>query len=320
MLDVFLTVDVEIWCDGWNDIDGQFPDAFRKHIYGATPLGDYGLPYQLDLLNQHGLSGVFFIEPLFALRFGTEPLAEIVGLVRESGQEVQLHLHTEWVNEASKPFFEGMNAKRQNLRDFSLKEQTLLITEGAKLLRQAGAGDFNAFRAGSFGFNTDTLRALAENGIPFDSSYNARRFGLESGVMPGVSVEEPIEFLGVYEYPMTIFKDGTGSLRNAQLTACSHREMEGLLWQALEAGRKSFVILSHGSELLNRSNDRPDKVVVKRFRKLCEFLDRNRDSFRLRGFKDLQPKIVDQQPAQLTSPISKTCARIMEQAYRMKYN
>lgn len=95
MLDVFFTVDVEVWCDGWHNIDKKFPAAFRKYIYGPTSKGNFGLPYQLEVLNAYGLTGVFFIEPLFSTRFGDQPLAEIVGLVRDSKQEVQLHLHTE---------------------------------------------------------------------------------------------------------------------------------------------------------------------------------------------------------------------------------
>ena len=70
MMDVFLTVDVEVWCDGWDDIDAKFPDAFQRYIYGPTSRGDYGLPYQLRQLQDHGLTGVFFVEPLFSTRFG----------------------------------------------------------------------------------------------------------------------------------------------------------------------------------------------------------------------------------------------------------
>lgn len=319
MLDVFFTVDVEIWCDGWHNIDEKFPDAFRKYIYGPTAKGDFGLPYQLDVLNEHGLAGVFFIEPLFSTRFGDQPLAEIVGLVRESRQEIQLHLHTEWVDESRVPLLADVHAKRQHLRHYSMAEQTTLIAAGRELLERAGAGKANAFRAGSFGFNRDTLGALAINGIPFDSSYNASMFGPDSGVMPGVTVVEPIECDGVFEYPMTVFKDGTRSLRHTQLTSCSSWEMEGLLWQALEDGRSSFVILSHGSELLNQAKERADDVVVRRFQKLCSFLDRNRDSFRVRGFQDLSPMPVRQQPAPLASPIWKTGTRMLEQAYRRKY-
>lgn len=319
MLDVFFTVDVEVWCDGWTNIDQKFPGAFRQYIYGTTPGGDFGLPYQLKVLNQHGLTGVFFVEPLFSTRFGKQALAEIVGLVQESAQEVQLHMHTEWVDEATEPLLEAVHAKRQHLRYFTLAEQTTLIKTGAALLKQAGASDINAFRAGSFAFNRDTLNALSANEIRYDSSYNASMFGLDSGVMPGVTVVEPIECDGVVEYPMTVYKDGSKSLRHAQLTACSYTELEGLLWQALETGRSSFVILSHGSELLNPAKNRADDVVVNRFQKLCALLDKNRDCFNVQGFQGLKPPTVQPQPAALTSPVWKTATRMVEQAYRRKY-
>ena len=319
MLDVFLTMDVEIWCDGWLNIDEKFPGAFRKYIYGPTSKGNYGLPYQIEVLKQHGLSGVFFVESLFSTRFGSQPLAEIVGFLRDNSQEVQLHLHTEWVDESKEPLFKGAFAKRQHMRYFTLEEQTHLIAVGANLLKKAGASDINAFRAGSFAFNADTLSALAANNIPFDSSYNACMFGLDSGVLPGVTVVEPTEFRGTYEYPMSVFNDGTGTLRHVQLTACSSTEIERLLWQSLETGRNSFVILSHNFELLNQAMDRPDEIVVKRFRKLCSFLDKNRDSFRVRGFDGLKPTVKYVQPAPLASPIWVTGARMIEQAFRRKY-
>src|SRR5512144_3111402 len=111
MLDVFFTVDVEVWCDGWDDIDRKFPGAFREYVYGPTASGDCGLPLTLRVLGDHGLAGVFFIEPLFASRFGLQPLAEIVGLVRDARQEVQLHLHTEWVDEAREPLLDHVHGK-----------------------------------------------------------------------------------------------------------------------------------------------------------------------------------------------------------------
>lgn len=315
----FFTVDVEVWCDGWTNIDQKFARAFRQYIYGTTPRGDYGLPYQLQLLNQHGLTGVFFVEPLFSTRFGGEALAEIVGLLQAGGQEVQLHMHTEWVDEAAEPLLETAHTKRQHLRYFSLAEQTILIREGLRLLNEAGADNINAFRAGSFAFNRDTLSALAANNIAFDSSYNASMFGLDSGVMPGITVVEPIVCEGVFEYPMTVYNDGSASLRHAQLTACSFGELEGLLWQALETERSAFMILSHGSELLNPAKSRADDVVVKRFNKLCALLDKNRDCFNVRGFHGLTPSPPQSQPVVLTSPPWRTMTRMMEQVYRRKY-
>ena len=319
MLNVFFTVDVEIWCDGWIDIDKKFADAFQKYIYGSTSRGSFGLPYQLELLKDHGITGTFFVEPLFSTRFGSQPLDEIVGLICDGNQEVQLHLHTEWVDESKQPLLENIQAKRQYLSLFSLEEQKRLINAGAMLLKQAGAGEINSFRAGSFGFNLDTLRALSANGIPFDSSYNATMFGMSNGVMPGVTVLGPIECEGVFEYPMTVFQDGMGALRHAQLTACSHGEIEDLLWKALEAGYSSFVILSHNFELLNSSKNRPDDIVITRFKKLCSFLDRNRDSFCSRGFRGLEAVIEPRQPELLTTTPWKTGTRFLEQAYRRIY-
>lgn len=319
MIDVFITVDVEIWCDGWIDIDAKFPKAFQRYIYGPTFRGNYGLPYQLHQLREYGLKGVFFVEPLFSTRFGLEPLSEILGLIREENQEIQLHLHTEWVDESKQPLLDNITGKKQFLRYFSLQEQVALIDAGRALIGSAGGAEVNAFRAGSFGFNSTTLRALAANRIPFDSSYNASMFGQDSGVSPHVPMVEPAEYDGVCEYPMTVFCSG-GSLRHTQLTACSYREMEGLLWQALESGRKSFVILSHSFELLNQAMNRPDNIVVTRFRKLCSFLDRHRDCFHVGGFQGLIPKPVSSQPPPLTSPIWKTGLRMLEQGLRRRYD
>jgi len=316
MLDVFITVDVEMWCDSWNDLDTKFPNAFKRYIYGPTSRGNYGLPYQLCKLQDHGLTGVFFVEVLFSTRFGLNSLAEIISLIRAKDHEIQLHIHTEWVDESKKPLLDNIAGKKQHIRYFSLEEQTILIQEGAKLIELAGGKGVNAFRAGNFGFNSDTLRALSMNHVAFDSSYNASMYGPESGVCPGAILVEPLECEGVYEYPMAVYSPGTHSLRHAQINACSYKEMEGLLWKALESERKSFVILSHSSELLNVSMNRPDDIVVDRFNKLCSFLERNQDCFCVRGFDGLIPVLATTQPAPLTSPIWKTGLRMMEQGIR----
>jgi hypothetical protein len=319
MLDVFFTVDVEVWCDGWDGLDRKFPDSFRRYVYGPTPKGDYALPFKLQLLQDHGLKGVFFVEPLFATRFGMDPLREIIELIAPGDQEIQLHLHSEWVDEAPAPLFPENRTKRQFMRDFSREEQVVLIRAGLQLLLEGGAGRANAFRAGSFGFNRDTLFALASNEIPFDSSYNAAMTGSSSGVAPGRVLVEPLFDAGVYEYPLTVFDDGTQKLRPVQLTACSWREMEQLLWQALESGRRSFVMLSHNFELMTPAKTRPDPIVVKRFRQLCAFLDRNRDCFRTTGFRELTGESVSVQPPPLISSRWNTAGRYLEQLARRRY-
>lgn len=319
MLDVFITVDVEIWCDGWHDLDARFSGAFERYVHGPTASGPYGLPHLLAVLGDHGLAGNFFVEPLFSARFGAQPLAEIVGLIRQARQEIQLHLHTEWVDESLTPLLGEVRGKRQHLRHFSLDEQTDLIAIGMRLLAQAGVDTLTAFRAGSFGFNRDTLTALASNALFLDASYNAAMSGLGSGVLPGIPVVEPMHCDGVVECPMTVFSDGTGRLRHTQLGACSFPEIEGLLWRALRDRRQAFVLLLHNFELLNQARNSADRVVVQRFRHLCRFLDRNRDSFRVRGFTGTPPRTVLDQPRPLSSPAWKTGGRMLEQLTRRAY-
>lgn len=315
MLDVFFTIDTEIWCDGWEDLDAKFPDAFRRYVYGPTRKGNYALPATLDILNDNGIKGVFFVEPLFAARFGQAPLDELVGLIQDARQEIQLHLHTEWVDEADEPELPNLGHKCQFLRMFDRTAQTQLIQYGRERLRIAGVEQLSAFRAGSYGLNADTLLALAANDLHIDTSYNASAAIGTADVAPGRILHHPEGFDGVIEYPVSVFDDGFG-WRHLQVTACSFREFEHFLWRALDRGWQSVVIVSHNFELLNSSKRRPDPIVVRRFRQLCDFIARHSDSFRARGFNGSRAPDTDLIVEPVHSSRWRTGLRIAEQATR----
>ncbi|MEM7401006.1 MAG: polysaccharide deacetylase [Pseudomonadota bacterium] len=282
MVKVFFTVDVEVWCESWNNLDQQIDEAFQKFIFGSTNKGDYGLPYLLNTLNDYGLAGVFFVEPLFSLRFNFEYLLRITELINQANQSIELHMHTEWVDEISNPLLPHVSKKLQHLRYFNLENQTKLIRLGKSLLNKANVEQINGFRAGNFGFNIDTLTALKTNEIFIDSSYNATMMGLDSGLAKDKVLSEPTIFQEVCELPMTVYYDRPYHLRHLQLCASSQTEIEHVLWKALEEEREAVTILAHGSELLDKSNSRPSKVVVNRFDGLCKFLDKHRDCFDVR--------------------------------------
>ena len=148
-LNVFITVDTEVWprTPGWRE-SGLKKDMLRD-IYGATTAGEYGLPYQMDVLDAHGLKAVFFVESLSACAAGLGPLREIVAMVQARGHEVQLHIHTEWLKWMNPSILPGRTG--QNIKDFTEDEQTLLIGRALENLRAAGAVDACAFRAGNYG-------------------------------------------------------------------------------------------------------------------------------------------------------------------------
>lgn len=275
-MNVYLTFDVEIWCNGWNKLDSVFPGNFERYVFGHSRHGDYALPKTLEILNRHGLHGVFFVEPLFAARFGIEHLETIVRLIRGAGQEIQLHVHPEWTDEISPPILEDISRKRQHLTYYSVEEQTALIAFAKQFLERAGAGAISAFRAGSYAANRDTFEALGRNGIPYDSSLN-RCFPISA---PDLREQHefisPFAISGVTTFPVTVFADGIGRERPAQVGACSSGEMRNALLSARNAGMNDFVVVSHNFEMLKPNTVEPDWIVVRRFESLCKFLAEHR--------------------------------------------
>lgn len=314
MLNVFFTVDVEIWPGSWERLDDRFAEHFRRYVYGPTAKGEYALPAKLQILNDHGLKGSFFVESLFASRVGIAPLQEIVGLIQDAGQEVQMHLHTEWVDKLPTPLL--ANRSGQHMRCFSKDEQKILIARGLENLSAAGRKNIVAFRAGNYGFNADTLEALAAHNLTFDASYNPCFMGTTSGIAPGQILYQPVKSHGVYEYPVSVYEDYPGHLRHAQLGAVSYAEMTTMLRRAMSNNWHCFVMVSHNFELLDRTKSRPDRIAVRRFRKLCRFLDRHRDEIHASGFDEHRPQAFDRQPEMIRSNPLRTGWRIAEQLSR----
>ncbi len=134
-------------------------ENFARSIAGETPEGPAGVFYKMRLMERCGLKGVFFVDPMPALIWGVAAIEDVVGPIVEHGHDVQLHLHTEWL-----AFANGANPlpgrSGANLKDFTFEEQCILIDYAALTLGAAGAPRPVAFRAGNYGANDDTLRAL----------------------------------------------------------------------------------------------------------------------------------------------------------------
>lgn len=275
---VYLTFDIEIWCNGWTDLDRDFPSCFQRYVYGRSKAGDYALPKILEIMRRHGLKGVFFVEPLFAARFGLQYLATIVDLIGSEGHDLQLHLHPEWTDEIRPLPIPGATRKRQHLCFYTADEQTVLIKLARDLLIEAGCAKVGAFRAGSFACNADTYRALHDIGIGIDSSLHALLSESGNDLRKQIDVFHPLEYRQIQVFPMTIFRDGTGRLRPAQLGSCSFAEMREAMEGAARNKTEHFVVLSHNFEMLKRGHSDPDNIVVARFERLCAYLEQHRDA------------------------------------------
>ncbi len=317
MLDVLYTVDTELWPWDWDLSPTGLRSAFDLDIEGRTPKGDFGVSFQIELLNDHGLTGVFHVESLFATAVGAEPLHEITAPILANGHEVQLHIHTEWLEHMNNGGVFG-GKFGQNMADFDLAEQTRLIEIALANLAETGAPAATAFRAGNYGANNDTLGALGKNGIAFDTSYNFCHLNGACQMRFDPSFSQPMRIDRVVEVPINYFRDRPGGVRHTQLMACSFAELRAMLLAAWRGGWKTFVIVSHSFELINRVKRMPDMTVVKRFEKLCRFLADNTDKFRTCGFNDLPSDLSDSpvDPPTLRSHSLRTLRRVGEQVWR----
>lgn len=312
-MQVLITTDVELWPRGWDLSSREMTRAFQQYIHGRTARGAFGLSYQLEQMSAHGLRGVFFVEPLFASVLGHGALEEVVGLIRDAGQEVQLHLHTEWMGRAGLSELPG--PPRMSMRELDEKEQARLLGMGRRWLEEAGAPPVTAFRAGAYGADLATLRALRRVGIGMDSSHNLAG---SRGPLAADLDDIPCELEGVLEVPQTVYLDAFGRLRHAQVGSSSLGELEVTLAQASAHGRQVYVVLSHSAELLTDDRERPDRIAVRRFEQLCKHLADHRKTLPTAGFNEVSDAVGQTlaPPDRLAVGVIQTMRRYGEQAAR----
>ena len=300
MADVLITIDTELSPGlhqrGWSAVANH-----AASIAGATADGAFGVGWQMDRMEAHGLTGVFFVDPMPALVYGPEVLPPIVEPIVARGHEVQLHCHPEWLAwAAASPVGER---RGRNIGDFSPDDQVTLLSFARTLLEQAGAPRPIAFRAGNYGATAATLEALFRIGIAWDSSANPDF----PGALP-TSARHP----EVRELPVSGLYDRPGHVRPAQVCALSATEMTAALRHAA-GGNAPFVIVTHSFEMLSRDRLRPNRAVMARFEAMCRTIA-DTPGLRSAGFADLDPAAaVEDRPMLPAAPL-RTIGRMVEQA------
>jgi hypothetical protein len=314
MTAIFYTVDTEL-SPGFFQRGLSADENLRRNVFGEVGGGQWGVRYQTRLLNQAGLKGVFFVETLCALVYGEDVLKRIVAPILEAGHEVQLHAHPEWLMWARDDTLRRMN--KGGLAEFDLPTQRALLGLAIEMLERAGAPRPTAFRAGNYGANNDTLRALADLGIVYDSSYNFARLGTDCRISTSDPLRAPALLDGVVEVPITYFEDYPAHTRYVQLCALSSTEMRWVITDSVRKNRPSVVIVSHGFELLNVERTRPSRLHLKRFDELCATLSDLRAATSANCFSEAKFDGLSSAPASskpLKSNAVRTALRMLEQA------
>lgn len=292
-------------------------ENFVSAIAGQTEQGAFGVAHKLDQFDRFGQKGVFFVDPMPALVWGVAAIEDVVGPIVARGHDVQLHIHTEWLELAGAvhPLRRALGiATGRNIKDFAFEQQCTLVDWARAQLIAAGAPPPVAFRAGNYGACDATLRALAACGIGYDTSHTPGIVGGDCAISLGPEDRIPLRHQGVIEVPVDCIATMTGGLRHAQITALSAREMTQALRHSRNAGAQSFTLVSHSFELINRKNGTVNWIVQRRFERLCEAIAQMR-GVHTGTYGDDPPQVLDlDQQAVLppSDPVAETI-RIAEQ-------
>ncbi|RJG57808.1 hypothetical protein D0Z70_00860 [Sphingobium terrigena] len=314
MTALLITVDTEL-SSSLQQRGISLEENVRRSIWAEAQGQAHGIGWQMDMLDRYGLKGVFFLDPLPALVHGADFLNPIVAAIVERGHEVQMHIHTEWLAWAKQSPVEGRQGR--NIGDFMLADQIVLLGLAKGLLEQAGAPAITAFRAGNFGANDDTLRALAEIGVAWDSSVNPAYLDRDCHISADPGEIGATRLHGITELPVSGISDRPGSFRPAQICAMSAAEMRAGLRHAAREGHDAFVVVTHSFEMLSRDRQRANGAVKARFVALC------REAARLSqvssaGFHDLPDDLAARPDRSLTRVAPsrlRTGLRVAQQAW-----
>ena len=285
MVDLLITIDTELRPSFDRNESGSVAANIDSNVWGITTDGEYGVRYQLDSFRMAGITAVFFVEALCSKVIGTDALARIIEPILTDGHEVQLHLHPEWLRYMEHPPVPHVG--RNNMKELTEDEQLVLIDIGFTSLTTAGARNISAFRAGNYGANNATLRALRRAGLDYDSSYNALYLGRPCAIELDRVILAPREIEGVLEVPVTHYEDFPGHARHLQLGACSTAEIAAVLREAQDRNLPICTLVSHSFELLNAGHTRLNPILLRRFRALCDFLTEHRATIRTIGFDQI---------------------------------
>jgi hypothetical protein len=313
MMNVYFTVDTETSMGGaWRDPDRR-PLTANEHIFCRIQGQDHGIGLITRMLSDYGFRATHFVETLMALVNGDREMGSVFDFLLKHDQDVQLHIHPTYRFYAdacrARASNEAYEPPRMNdlLAEFDEDAQMDLIGEAASIFQRFAGRPPVAFRAGCFAANRLTLRCLRRVDIRIDSSFNPC-YPQWSFRDDPLRPNEVRQIEGVWEVPVTVARtplpEGYGGLKHADPTALSFGELRTMLENGEASGQRHFVLIFHSFSAVKARDDRstrmrPDRLVIRRLRRLLAYLSHRGDLYRVSTFDELArqgPSAADEAP------------------------
>lgn len=274
-------------------------DHVQRLIWGKHGNASAGIREMCRIGDEVGARHVFFVDVCGAYAYGDQ-VAEVVRWLDQAGQDVQLHVHPEYLPEA---FWveHGFDYRPRFMNQYGLPKAEFTLRHFGKFISDITNKPLVAFRAGSFRWNAATLRALRSTGIAL--SFNNSMKAFLDGVCPyGEPTNAPFAWSnGIIEVPVSErrplpFHDGLGWER----FSCPYSNTFfvppwRMVWPfALGIDSSFLVLLMHSWSLLHwdengHAHYRDDRRIES-YRRLVRKLSKDCDIITTGDFLDLHAR------------------------------
>jgi len=296
-LHVILSIDTET--SAGCGPNGCMPAPIEELILGLHGGRYYGIDLMMDMLEQHGMRGTFFVNAYLDAAYPDAEIQNFVHRIVARGHDVQLHTHAEFRCLRLCPGRDSACWKQCTRHESflvgnSYQAQLAIIREGAKNIERWTGSYPIAYRGGGFGADETTLRVLRDLGIRFDSSLHTAGSPLGE-LYPRNRVTERD---GVVEIPLYSFRDDLVVERRekfADMENLSLPELKELVRMAEQRDMRTAVFIMHSFSFCRERGPCPNRKVIRNFGDFLSFLRAER-GVRVITLKDLA-RDYDQHPS-----------------------
>lgn len=287
---ILLTVDVEALPKR------AVNDHVTKLMWGEYSNGRAGVREISDIGRELSVNHVFFVDYCGALDRRNE-IDEVVRWLVSAGEDVQLHTHSEYLPEG---FWtqHGFKYRPRFLNQYDEAKAEFVLRYFSDILEQEKCRPIAAFRAGSFRWNADTIRAMSRVGIPLSFNNSTHAFLDGKNPFSALTNKPYVWSNGVVEVPVTekkifsFIKDDWWARLQFPFTEYFSRPINRLFYPVGPTSEDSVqVLLLHSWSLLywdkNGHAEYRDSARLESYRKLLKRLTSQFDVITTEEFLDL---------------------------------